>query len=105
MAHVPALEAAGYIPRIREPDGFEHRLFKGPDNDINLHVFPQGCSEVDRMLLFRDWLRMNAADRHLYEHTKRDLARQTWNHTQNYADAKSAVIHEIMARAERGFDA
>src|SRR5690349_21881543 len=29
-ASVPALEAAGYVLRIREPDWFEHRLFKGP---------------------------------------------------------------------------
>lgn len=101
-AYVPALEAAGYVLRIREPDWYEHRLFKGPDNDINLHAFSLGCSELDRMVLFRDWLRMNAEDRHLYERTKRDLARKTWKHTQNYADAKSAVVQEIMARAEGG---
>src|SRR5688572_6826440 len=29
--YVPALEAAGYVLRIREPNWFEHRLFKGPD--------------------------------------------------------------------------
>lgn len=102
--YVPALEAAGYVLRIREPDWFEHRLFKGPDNDLNLHVFSQGCAEIDRMLLFRDWLRENAADRLLYERVKRDLARTTWKHTQNYADAKSGVIREIMARAEGGFE-
>jgi GrpB-like predicted nucleotidyltransferase (UPF0157 family) len=29
-SYVPALEAAGYTLRIREPEWFEHRLFKGP---------------------------------------------------------------------------
>src|SRR3954452_18793164 len=29
-SYVPALEAAGYTFRIREPDWFEHRMFKGP---------------------------------------------------------------------------
>ena len=29
-AYVPSLEAAGYVLRIREPDWFEHRVFKGP---------------------------------------------------------------------------
>jgi GrpB-like predicted nucleotidyltransferase (UPF0157 family) len=37
------LEAAGYPLRIREPDWFEHRLFKGPDTNVNLHVFSAGC--------------------------------------------------------------
>jgi GrpB-like predicted nucleotidyltransferase (UPF0157 family) len=41
-SYVPALEAAGYVLRIREPDWHEHRLFKGPDTNINLHVFTQG---------------------------------------------------------------
>ena len=38
-SYVPVLEAAGYVLQSREPDWFEHRLFKGPDTDINLHVF------------------------------------------------------------------
>jgi GrpB-like predicted nucleotidyltransferase (UPF0157 family) len=54
------------------------------------------------MLLFRDWLRHNAADRRLYERTKRELASQDWKYVQNYADAKSAVVEEILARAHAG---
>jgi GrpB-like predicted nucleotidyltransferase (UPF0157 family) len=98
-AYVPSLEAAGYVLRIREPDWYEHRMFKGPDTDVNLHVFSPGCPEIDRMLLFRDWLRSNASDRHLYERTKRELARKDWKYTQNYADAKTAVVEEILVRA------
>jgi GrpB-like predicted nucleotidyltransferase (UPF0157 family) len=52
------------------------------------------------MVRFRDHLRTNEADRIAYERTKRELARRTWKYVQNYADAKSAVIAEIMARAE-----
>ena len=40
--YVPALEARGYVLRIREPDWHEHRLFKGPDININLHVTFRG---------------------------------------------------------------
>ena len=101
-AYVPALEAAGYVLRIREPDWYEHRVFKGPATDLNLHVFSPGCPEIDRMLLFRDWLRRNASDRQRYERTKRDLARREWTHTQNYADAKTAVVEELIARARQG---
>ncbi len=99
QAYVPAMEAAGYVLRVREPGWFEHRLFKGPDADINLHVFTAGASEIDRMLLFRDWLRANDADRDAYLRVKRDLAQRTWRHVQHYADAKSAIVAQIMERA------
>jgi GrpB-like predicted nucleotidyltransferase (UPF0157 family) len=97
--YAPDLEAAGYELRIREPEWFEHRVFKGPDTDVNLHVFTAGCDEVDRMLCFRDWLRTNEADRNLYLNAKRDLAARDWKYMQQYADAKSAVVQEIMVRA------
>jgi GrpB-like predicted nucleotidyltransferase (UPF0157 family) len=97
-AYVPALEAAGYVLRIREPEWFEHRLLKGDDPSVHLHVFPAGCSEVERMLRFRDHLRADGADRELYERTKRELAAQTWEHVQHYADAKSEVVRQILER-------
>lgn len=97
--YVPALEAVGYVLRIREPNWFEHRVFKGADIDVNLHTFSAGCPETDRMLVFRDWLRVNAADRDHYAATKRELARRDWKYVQQYADAKSDVVAEIMARA------
>ena len=55
--YLPPLEAAGYSLRIREIDWYEHRMLKGPDTDVNLHVFSSGCVEIDRLLMFRDWLR------------------------------------------------
>jgi GrpB-like predicted nucleotidyltransferase (UPF0157 family) len=97
--YLPALQAAGYLLRIRETNWYEHRMFNGPDTEMNLHVFSSGCPEIDRMLKFRDWLRGNAADRDLYARTKLDLAQKEWKYTQNYADAKTAVIEEIIARA------
>jgi GrpB-like predicted nucleotidyltransferase (UPF0157 family) len=98
-SYVPALEAARYVLRIREPDWHEHRMFKGPDVNINLHVYTAGSPEIDRYLLFRDRLRTQSADREQYAETKRVLAQQTWRYVQNYADAKSAVVEEIIARA------
>ena len=90
--------------RIREPDWHEHRVFKGPDTDVNLHVFSPGSPEIERMLLFRDWLRGNPFDRQLYERTRRELARREWKYTQNYADAKTEVVEEILARAKKTLD-
>jgi GrpB-like predicted nucleotidyltransferase (UPF0157 family) len=103
-AYLPAMEAAGYLLRLREPDWHQHRLFKGPDTDINLHVFSAGSPETDRMVRFRDRLRADPADRELYLHTKRELAGRAWTYVQQYADAKTAVIGEILARAQ-GTDA
>jgi len=44
-------------------------------------------------------LRYDADDRLFYEETKRELAARTWKYTQNYADAKSEIVQEILARA------
>jgi GrpB-like predicted nucleotidyltransferase (UPF0157 family) len=100
-AYRPDLEAAGYVLRISEsePEWYDHRVFKGPDTNINLHVFSDGCVEFERMVGFRDWLRAHEEDRDLYERTKRELIAREWKFVQNYADAKSAVVAEIIARA------
>jgi GrpB-like predicted nucleotidyltransferase (UPF0157 family) len=98
-AYVPPLEAAGYAVRIREPEWLEHRMLKRLVPEVNLHVFSAECDEVERMLAFRDHLRGNAADRELYARVKRELAGREWRYTQQYADAKSAVVREILSRA------
>ena len=95
------LEAAGYVIRIREaePEWFDHRTLKGPDTNVNLHVFSDGCVEWDRMVGFRDWLRTHDDDRALYERTKRELLGRHWDYVQDYADAKTEVVEAINARA------
>jgi GrpB-like predicted nucleotidyltransferase (UPF0157 family)/ketosteroid isomerase-like protein len=98
-AYVPALEAAGYVLRIREPDWHEHRLFNGPDTDINLHVFGPGSAEIARMVGFRDRLRADPDDRARYLAAKRELAARRWEYMQDYADAKGAVVEDILTRA------
>jgi GrpB-like predicted nucleotidyltransferase (UPF0157 family) len=103
-SYVAPLEAHGYQLRVREPKWHEHRVLKGPDTDINLHVFASGCIEFPRMTRFRDHLRTNATDRALYETTKRELARRDWAFIQNYADAKTEIIEEIITRMGGGAD-
>lgn len=104
--YLPALEAAGYTLRVREPDWYEHRCLirrteDGADHDVNLHVFsPSHASvEIDRVLAFRDWLRTHDDDRAYYERTKRSLAARDWKYVQHYANAKSEVVEEILHRA------
>jgi GrpB-like predicted nucleotidyltransferase (UPF0157 family) len=101
-AYVPVLASAGYVLDAREPDWFEHRYLRGGDGDVNLHVFSAGCSEVDRMLRFRDRLRSNAGERDLYATAKRALAARDWPDVQDYADAKTGVISEIVGPSASG---
>ena len=51
------------------------------------------------MLAFRDHLRRHDDDRQRYEDTKRALAARRWRYVQDYADAKSDVVADIMRRA------
>ena len=81
---MPPLQAVGYALRVREPDWYEHRMLRGGDEDVNLHVFSAGCPEIERMLRFRDRLRSNPADRELYAAAKRELAARDWRHVQDY---------------------
>jgi GrpB-like predicted nucleotidyltransferase (UPF0157 family) len=119
--YVPALEAAGYPLYLREPHWQQHRLFKrgmphftppepgqsgsGRGVKVNLHAFTSGSDEAHRMLVFRDWLRAHPADRDHYEQTERALAGRRWAYVQDYADAKSAIVGEIMQRALNREDA
>lgn len=98
-AYVPQLEAAGYLLHGREPGWHQHRLLRGTEPPANVHVFAIGSSEVERMLLFRDRLRAHPDERELYERAKRELAARRWGYVQDYADAKSQVVEEIIARA------
>ena len=72
-SYVPALEEAGYVLRVREPDFDEHRMFRTPDKDVHVHVFSAGSPEIERYLLLRERLCEHEGDRELYARTKREL--------------------------------
>ncbi|WP_218003828.1 GrpB family protein [Herbiconiux solani] len=94
--YLDALIGAGYELRVREPG---HRMLRSPARDVHLHVWPDGDAAVENYLLFRDRLRSDAADRALYESTKRSLIARDWADMNEYADAKTAVVTAILARA------
>ena len=100
-AYLPALRALGYDLHLREPGWHQHRLLKMTEPQVNLHVFADGSEEVERMLDFRDHLRTDERDRDLYAGTKAELAARSWARIQDYADAKSEVVAQIMSRATR----
>lgn len=93
---VPALTAAGYELRVREPG---HRMFRTPERDVHVHIWSVEDPEVGRCLRFRDRLRDSPEDRRTYEQRKRVLARRDWTDMNHYADAKGPVIEAILAHA------
>jgi GrpB-like predicted nucleotidyltransferase (UPF0157 family) len=94
----PLLERHGFHIRVRQPG---HRMYRTPDLDVHVHILTEGSEAARIRLLFRDWLRHDESDRRLYEHTKRELARQDWAATNAYSEAKGAVVAEILMRAQR----
>lgn len=71
-------------------------MFKGKNPEVNLHVFSKDCQEAKRMIAFRDWLCTHEDDKQLYGNTKKVLAKRKWKYIQDYADAKSQVVQEIL---------
>lgn len=99
-AYVPALEAAGWQLRVREPSWHQHRCLRYAEPKANLHVFGPDCPEAIRHLMFRDWLRAHADDRELYEQAKR-AAVPGGGTVMDYNVRKQAVIREIYDRIFR----
>jgi GrpB-like predicted nucleotidyltransferase (UPF0157 family) len=100
-AYLPAIVLAGYVLRVREPDWHQHRMFRTPQLDVHVHVFSQGCAAFGRDIAFRNHLRRSTEDRLLYESVKRKLAEQDWPDMNAYAQAKTDVVEQILARALR----
>ena len=100
-AYVPALEAAGFRLVVREPWWYRHRLLRGTEPAVNLHVFGPGSPESARQRLFRDWLREHPDDRDRYATAKREASAASaaaGEHVQQYNDRKQAVLRDIYAR-------
>lgn len=95
-SYVPALEDAGFVLRVREEG---HRMMRTPAKDVHVHVFHPENEAVSKYRDLRDWLRTDETDRALYADTKRMLARQRWSDMNDYADAKTDVISQILAHA------
>ena len=89
------LGPAGYVLRVRE-DG--HLMFRTPELDVHVHVWPSESPNIAADLAFRDRLRESADDRAAYEALKRDLANRDWPDMNHYAEAKGPLIREIAAR-------
>ena len=100
--YVPALEAAGFRLRIREPWWHGHRVLRADEPPCNLHVFGFDSPELIKHRIFRDWLRGNPGDRDRYAAIKRQAAADAnaaAEDVMQYNARKQQVIREIYHRA------
>jgi GrpB-like predicted nucleotidyltransferase (UPF0157 family) len=95
-SYAPAIVALGYELRVREPG---HRMFRTSSRDAHIHVWAEGTREQRGYLLLRDWLRQSESDRDAYAELKRELAADDWPDVNYYAEAKGALIGQILERA------
>lgn len=95
--YLKPMQDAGYELRVREPDFHEHRMFRTTEKDVHIHVLSKGSNEIDRYLVFRNHLRLNAADRIEYESIKRKLVANEWADMNEYARAKTKIIERIIS--------
>jgi GrpB-like predicted nucleotidyltransferase (UPF0157 family) len=95
------LEEAGYELLAREPDWNERRMLRTREKDVHIHIYSNGCKEIERYLTFRDRLRRNLEDRSRYERMKHELAAKEWADLNAYANAKTELIERIIASSQR----
>jgi len=95
-AYVPGRESIGFAMRVREP---EHRMLRTPARNVHLHVYEAIRPEVRDHLDLRDRLRVDVDDRARFAAEKRHLAQRQWRDMNDYADAKTEVITDILIRA------
>jgi GrpB-like predicted nucleotidyltransferase (UPF0157 family) len=102
--YVPALEAAGFSLRIREPGWHEHRLLVADDPRANVHVFGPDSPELVRHRMLRDWLTEHPDDRDRYAAAKRASAVASnagGEPVMAYNQRKEPVVREILDRMFR----
>ena len=95
-SYLQPLINAGYQLRVREPMFFEHRMVRTPNRDTHIHIFSEGCQEIERYLLLRQYLRDNESARKEYEALKRRFAEQSWDDMNAYAEAKTDIIERFI---------
>jgi GrpB-like predicted nucleotidyltransferase (UPF0157 family) len=98
--YVPPIEALGIQLRNRD---LEHRFFRpfsGLPRGVQVHVCGMGSEWERRHLLFRDYLRADAAARQAYVTAKQRAAQRWRDDRVAYTEAKDGQIRELIAAAE-----
>ena len=73
-----------------------------PIRTHNVHIFEEGNPEIERHLLFRDYLRAHPEACHYYSELKKELAKQYPNDINTYCLGKEQFIQNIIDK--QGFN-
>ena len=99
-SYVFAIESLGVALRSREPG---HRYFRPAGDrprDVQIHVCDAGSDWEREHVLFRDFLRADAAMRERYARLKEELAGRYRDDRLAYNDAKTGFILDALEAAE-----
>jgi len=94
-----ALIALGYVPRGEMGMPFRGFYNKGEPRTHHLHIWEDGNPEIEKHLLFRDYLRAHPDYAARYADLKLKLAAEFSQDRKNYTEAKDALIKQIMQQA------
>ena len=94
------LEALGYVARGEMGMPFRRFFNKGePQRTQHLHVWEQGNPEIEKHLLFRNYLIAHPALAKQYADIKYNLAKQFKTERFNYTSSKDGFIKDILVKA------
>lgn len=99
LACIAPMAALGYVYRGERGIAGRHLFVRGDPRSHNVHAFARDHPEVERHLLFRDYLRAHPDERAAYERLKRDLALKFAHDRQAYAEAKTPFCDRIVRLA------
>jgi GrpB-like predicted nucleotidyltransferase (UPF0157 family) len=101
FACVALLQSLGYESRGEYGIEGRHYFVRGNPRSHQVHMFAADHPEVERHLLFRDYLNAHPEERAAYERLKRELAERFRSDVQAYAAAKTPFCDRIvhLARA------
>jgi GrpB-like predicted nucleotidyltransferase (UPF0157 family) len=101
LACIAPMAALGYVYRGERGIAGRHLFARGNPRSHNVHAFAADNPEVERHLLFRDYLRTHLDERDAYAALKRSLAEKFGDDRRQYAEAKTPFCERIdrLARA------
>lgn len=70
----------------------------GEDRTHHIHIYQEGNGEIDRHLIFRDYLRIHTKEAVKYSQFKEQLAMK-YQDTNEYSKAKRSYVSELEQRA------
>ncbi len=97
------MESMGYTARGEQ--GIPGRRFFSKDTDgkrsHHVHAFQKNNSEIERHLVFRDYLLTHRQDAKEYENLKEELAARFPHRSGDYTEGKSGFIQDTVVKARR----